>query len=230
MMNRSFMISISTTLLLFFTFASNAEEPKLERIEWTDVWVMNANQDAAARVLLVGDSIVKGYYGAVEKALGEKVSCARYATSLFLSNPDYLAELSLLLSRYDFDVIHINNGLHGWDYSEEEYTAGLTELLATIKQCSPESTVIWCMTTPVRVAQDVANIDANKNNRVIERNRIAAEIMNEREIPINDLYAVVIDHPEYFADDGVHYNGKGQAVEGDQVAAMIAQYLPEGIQ
>ena len=226
MMNRSLMITIIATLLLFSSFAGNAEEPKLERIEWTDVWVMNANQDVESRVLLVGDSIVKGYYGEVEKALGEKVSCARYATSLFLSNPDYLDELSLLLNRYDFDVIHINNGLHGWDYSEEAYKAGLPKLLEVIKQCAPETTVIWCMTTPVRIAKDVANIDSEKNDRVIERNRIAAAIMKENEIPVNDLYTTVVDHPEYFSGDGVHYNGKGQAVEGKQVAEKIAAYLP----
>lgn len=220
---------IAVMALLLFSSISNAEEPKLERIEWTDVWVMNANQDAEARVLLVGDSIVKGYYGAVEKALGEKVSCARYATSLFLSNPDYLSELILLLDRYDFDVIHINNGLHGWDYSEEEYTAGLTQLLATIKQCSPEATIIWCMTTPVRVAKEVAKINTEKNDRVLERNRIAAEIMKEHEIPVNDLYAAVIDHPEFFAEDGVHYSGKGQAAQGEQVAKSIEKHLPEGI-
>jgi len=228
-MKRNYVVIATLIFVLFSSFAVNAQETKLERIEWTDVWVMNANQDAGPRVLLVGDSIVKGYYGVVEKTLGEKVSCARYATSLFLSNPDYLSELSVLLKRYQFDVIHINNGLHGWDYSEEEYKAGLSELLATIKQCAPEAKVIWCMTTPVRVAKDVAQIETEKNNRVIERNRIAAEIMQQQEIPVDDLYAAVIDHPEYFSDDGVHFNGKGQGTQGEQVAKSIEKHLSEGI-
>ncbi len=226
-MHRNSMIAVMA--LLLFPFISNAEEPKLERIEWTDVWVMNANQEVAARVLLVGDSIVKGYYGAVEKALGEKVSCARYATSLFLSNPDYLSELILLLNRYDFDVIHINNGLHGWDYSEAEYKAGLVALLSVIEQFAPEAKLVWCMTTPVRMAKEVTKINTKKNDRVLERNRIATEIMEEHEIPINDLYAAVIDHPEFFAEDGVHYNGKGQAAQAEQVAKSIEKHLPEGI-
>ena len=228
-MNKHYGIAVATILLLLSSLTAIAQEPKLERIEWTDVWVMNANQDAGPRVLLVGDSIVKGYYDNVEKALGEKVSCARYATSLFLSNPDYLSELSVLLKRYQFDVIHINNGLHGWDYSEEEYKAGLIELLAVIQQCVPEAKIVWCMTTPVRIAKDVSNIDAEQNDRVIERNRIATEIMNEHGIPVNDLYAAVIDHPEYFAEDGVHFNGKGQAAQGEQVAKSIEKRLSEGI-
>jgi hypothetical protein len=34
--------------------------PKLERIEWSDIWITDADRDAGPRVLLVGDSIVRG--------------------------------------------------------------------------------------------------------------------------------------------------------------------------
>lgn len=201
------------------------QEVKLEKIEWTDIWVMDANATEHPRVLLVGDSIVKGYYGAVEERLSGKAACARYATSLFLSNPDYLAELSLLLKRYDFDVIHINNGLHGWEYSEEEYRQGLNNLLARIQQDAPRAKCIWCMTTPVRSSEDLSRFDADQNDRVIERNKIAAEIMNAAGIPVNDLYEAVKDHPEYIAKDGVHYNAKGQTAQAKQVAEQIEQLL-----
>ncbi|NLV44683.1 MAG: SGNH/GDSL hydrolase family protein [Candidatus Hydrogenedentes bacterium] len=205
----------------------SAQDVKLEKIEWTDIWVMDANEMANARVLLVGDSIVKGYYGPVEKHLSEKASCARYATSLFLSNPDYLAELGLLLKRYDFDVIHINNGLHGWDYTEEAYRLGLTALLEMMKRDAPEAKLIWCMTTPVRNSKELSQFDAAQNNRVIERNRIAAEIMEAAGIPVNDLYETVKDHPEYFAGDGVHYNGDGQTAQAKQVAERIEKALAD---
>jgi lysophospholipase L1-like esterase len=38
---------------------------------------------------------------------------------------------------------------------------------------------------------------------------------------VNDLFAAVIDHPEYFADDGVHFNEAGRAVLGGLVAQSI---------
>ncbi|NOX55461.1 MAG: hypothetical protein GXP27_13690 [Planctomycetes bacterium] len=94
--------------------ASAAARPILEPIEWSNVWVVGANQKDRPRVLLIGDSIVRGYYRVVERELGEKAYCAHFATSAFLSNPDDLAMLKVLLKRYRFDVIHINNGLHGW--------------------------------------------------------------------------------------------------------------------
>jgi len=44
------------------TGAVSAEEPILERIEWVDIWGTDANKDGLHRVLLVGDSITRGYF------------------------------------------------------------------------------------------------------------------------------------------------------------------------
>lgn len=49
-----------------------ADEPISERIEWIDIWVTDADKDDLPRVLLVGDSITRGYFGAVEKHLEGK--------------------------------------------------------------------------------------------------------------------------------------------------------------
>ena len=85
------------------------DKPILERIEWTDIWVTNADKDDLPRVLFVGDSIARGYFGAAEKELAGKANCARYATSAFISHKDFLGNLKILLKRYRWDVIHINN-------------------------------------------------------------------------------------------------------------------------
>ena len=47
--------------------------PRLEKIERTDIWVANANQDDLPRILLIGGSIARGYFGAVEKDLAAKL-------------------------------------------------------------------------------------------------------------------------------------------------------------
>jgi lysophospholipase L1-like esterase len=186
--------------------ATAEDKPILERIEWSDVWVVNADRDDLPRVLLVGDSIVKGYYDSAEKALAGKANLARYATSKFMGHLDYLRELEILLRGYTFDVIHINNGLHGWGYTEEQYRESFPELLECIEKYAP------------------SQLD-DKNDRVIARNRISVEVMVEHEIPIDDLYALVADHPEYFSQDGVHFNDEGRAAQGKQVAEMIAEAL-----
>jgi lysophospholipase L1-like esterase len=204
-----------------------AQQVKHEPIEWSDIWIANANKDDRPRILLVGDSITKGYYPAVETRLSGKANCARYATSKFLGDPDYLAELSLILKRYKFDVIQINNGLHGLDYTEKEYKEALRNLLVTIKRRAPKAKLIWCTTTPVRAVKNLAQFNSEQNNRVIERNRIAAGIMNHHKIPIINLYEVVKDHPEYFEKDGVHFNDKGKIVQAKSISEAIAKSLSD---
>ena len=39
----------------------------------------------------------------------------------------------MVLSQYKFDVIHFNNGMHGWQHSEKEYDQAFPRFLATIK-------------------------------------------------------------------------------------------------
>src|SRR5438309_134160 len=95
--------------------AGPAGEPRVVRedIEWLDVWVPDANAGGLPRVLLVGDSITRGYGPAVERNLKGKAYVARLATSKSVGDPGLLAEVSLVLGQYRFDLVHFNNGLHG---------------------------------------------------------------------------------------------------------------------
>jgi lysophospholipase L1-like esterase len=63
-----------------------------------------------------------------------------------------------------------------------------------------------------------------KNENVLARNRIAAGVMAAQGIPINDLYSLGAEHPEYFAD-AAHYNAAGKAGQGALVAKAIATLL-----
>ena len=202
---------------------SKAKLP-LENTEWTDIWITNADQDNLPRVLLVGDSITHGYFSEVEKVLDGKASCARYTTSGFMGNPDYLDELKILLGRYRFKVIHVNNGLHGWDYTEAQYRQSLPGLMETLRRYGAGATLIWASTTPTRSPDNPAQLAAD-TNRVQERNRIAAEYMQRHGIALDDLYTLVADHPEYYVDDHTHFNAQGQAVEAQQVGGAILRVL-----
>ncbi|MFH1744266.1 MAG: SGNH/GDSL hydrolase family protein [bacterium] len=224
---RKMLLSVIMLLVnAWVPFISFGDPPVLERIEWSDTWVVNANNQDLPRVLLVGDSIVKGYYGVVESALSGKANCARFATSAFMGNPDYLSELEVLLKRYTFRVIHINNGLHGWGYSEEEYEKRLLPLMALLKKHGKGAVLIWATTTPVRKSADLTHF-SEKIARVKERNRIAAEFMINNGIEINDLCSLVEDHPEFHVADGVHFNSEGNAILGECVVKVISKHFAE---
>ena len=99
----------------------NVPPSSREFIEWCDIWISHANETNLPRVLLIGDSITRDYYPEVEKHLAGKAYVARLATSRFLTDPVLAKEIALVLEGTKFDIIHFNNGMHGWQHSEQEY-------------------------------------------------------------------------------------------------------------
>ena len=198
----------------------------MEYIEWLDIWVAGADRSDMPRLLLVGDSIACSYYAYVEKALEGQYYCARLCTSARVCDAVFLRQLSLVLEEYHFDVVHFNNGLHGGSSTLDEYRAGLERAWDDILAHAPGARCIWAASTPVRRPGHLAELDAERTDWVEERNRAAAEIAARRGIPVDDLFTPVCDHPEYFADDGVHYNAEGVAVLGDTVLAALRACAP----
>ena len=127
MKNKIVLIIMIATCQLAISQEPTAEsDQKIERenIEWCDIWVANAQSDDKPRILLIGDSILIGYYKSVSEDLEGDAYCARFATSACVADPAFLQQLELMLSQYRYSVIHFNKGLHGIGYTEDEYQAG----------------------------------------------------------------------------------------------------------
>ena len=195
-----------------------------EASEWCNIWVSHADKSDLPRALMIGDSISVGYFSDVEKQLAGKAYAARLSTSRCVGDPVLLAEVALVLGGASFDVIHINNGLHGvGPVSEKEYAEFLPQFIEHIRRLAPRAKLVWASSTPWRVKGTSDKFDP-KNENVQERNRIAADFMAAQGIPINDLYLLGAEHPEYFAD-AVHYNAAGKSAQGALVAKAIAKLL-----
>ncbi len=69
--------------------ATGAGISKVSRddIEWLDVWLPHPNDNDLPRVLLIGDSITRGYYPEVEKALAGRAYVGRLTPSKSLGDP-----------------------------------------------------------------------------------------------------------------------------------------------
>jgi len=151
MKNQLLTLSLAIALVSNFTATkANAAPPAREFIEWCDIWVSHANDTNLPRVLLIGDSIARDYYPEVEKRLEGKAFVARLATSRFVSDPVLLKEIESVLEGTKFDVIHFNNGMHGWQHSEAEYRKAFPKLIKTIRAHAPKARLIWATTTPLR--------------------------------------------------------------------------------
>src|SRR4051794_8227964 len=119
---------------LFFLFLLTvtpifAAAPARESIEWCDIWISHANETNLPRVLLIGDSIARDYYPAVEKGLSGKAFVGRLTTSRFVADPVLLKEITAVLDGTKFDLVVFNNGMHGWQHSEEEYRNAFPKLI-----------------------------------------------------------------------------------------------------
>jgi lysophospholipase L1-like esterase len=206
--------------------SGSSDEPQVirEGTEWLDVWMPEANAKGLPRVLLVGDSITRGYGPRVEQQLKGKAYVARLATSKSVGDPALLAEVALVLGQARFDVIHFNNGLHGFGYTENDYRKAFPDLIATMKQGAPGSKLIWATTTPVRQRDHLDQLDP-RTDRVEARNAIALKVVQAEKIPVNDLFALMDGHPEYHALDGIHFNEKGVTAQANQVVDQIKSAL-----
>ena len=216
-------VGILVCVLLCTSYCYSGE-PIRERIEWADIWVTDADKEDLPRILLIGDSITRGYFDEVEKQLAGKAYCARLTTSKCVSDPSFIDEVQLLLKHYRFAAVHFNNGLHGWGYTEDQYRQGLVDTVDGIREQAGKAKLIWATTTPVRDPSNLSQL-GERTERVEARNTIAAEIMGERNIPTNNLFELVANHPDWYSSDGTHFNGQGKAAQGKQVAESLVTLL-----
>lgn len=168
------------------------------------------------RVLLIGDSVSGGYTLATRTSLAGKANVHK-APENCGPTANGLKKLDVWLGDGHWDIIHFNFGLHDSRTPVADYEKRLREIVARLKKTG--ATLIWASTTP-RPAdgkEGPALVDA-----VIERNDIAAQVMRENGIAIDDLYAAVLPHlAEMQNPKDVHFHAKGYSFLGSQVAAAI---------
>ena len=225
-MRCSFHYCLAVATAIATTAAVHAQQPHIAReaMEWCNIWIPDSTGTKLPRVLLIGDSITGGYGPKVADSLKGKASVARLTTSKSIGDPALLAEVALVLEQCPFDVVHFNNGLHGWGYTEAEYEKHFPELVATIRKHAPKAKLIWATITPTRNRENLAVL-SDGAKRVQARNKAAEAIVTREGIAVDDLYALVKDHPEYWSPDGVHFNGKGIAVQVEQVTQRILEAI-----
>jgi hypothetical protein len=219
--------------LLFCAFGAcaPAQMPVTEKIEWT--WSDRPVKPVPGlpNVLLEGDSITRGYYPAVEKDLNGVANVYLFATSACSGDPRLPGQLRDYFSMMGvkFAVVHFNNGMHGWGYTEAQYAAGLPKMIAALRAGAPEAKLIFATTTPLQEGDATPGgpgTGVATNARIDARNRLAAEVMRRAEIETQHLHALMLKHQDLHAGN-VHYTQAGYAVAGAQTAEMIRKTLRE---
>ena len=206
------------------TYEENARTIPLETYEWDDIWYDHAPSEDKPRILLVGDSISRGYRTPVISALNDKYHTDNWASSKAVDNPAYIKQLDLVLSQAkDYKLIHMNNGLHGWHLSTEEYKLHYEKIICHIKENYPDTKLVLCLTTPVRNSKTKELAD--RNSLVISRNEAVLELACKYDLPVTDLYNSPLLESSATYTDTVHQNEDGYKLLTGIVNSKIREVL-----
>ena len=198
-----------------------------EYIEWADIYIPGANKTDKPHVLLLGNSITRGYHPEVSTMLEERAYVGRLSTSKSLGDPAYLEEVGNVLKNTTFSIIHFNNGLHGMNYSDEEYDRAFPELIALFKRYAPDARLIWANCTPIYKDKDMTELHPDTERGAI-RNKIAIRHVTPLGVEINPLDTLMLAHPEYYkGGDGAHPIPAGYSALAKQVSEFLVKYLPD---
>lgn len=194
----------------------------VEKIEWTWADRPLAIDDRLPNVLLLGDSITRGYYDATADMLKGKANVYLFATSAAIGSAMLLEQIQSYakMTQVHFDVVHVNNGMHGRTYSDEDYRAHYPAFLVTVKHQWPKARCIVATTTPVRADSE----DGPPNARIDARNTIAVADAARAGCVIDDQHALMLEHQDLH-DGNIHYTADGSRVQANQVTTIILRVL-----
>ena len=180
------------------------------------------------RVLLIGDSISMGYTIPVRELLKGKANVHRIPEN---GGPttNGIKKLDSWLGSGHWDVIHFNFGLHDVKLMEDgsnqvsmsDYEKNLRLIVDRLKKTG--ATLIWATSTPV--PEGKVN-PPRKDEDVIAYNAVAAMVMQDYGITVDDLYLVAgarlgewqLPHNVHFTEAG--YHGLAEAVAVSILAAL----------
>jgi len=180
------------------------------------------------RVLLIGDSIVGGYRKDTIAALAGKAYVDVWANP-YCQSTHTNKVLADVLTHGPYDVVHFNMGLHGWQ--EGRIKPGTFEPLMkayveVIRTKLPNAKLIWASSTPVTVKDKPADLDPEANPAIIEQNRMAAKVMAEMQVPVNDFYSLLVDKRSLARGDRFHWTPPAYKLLADMCIESLLKALP----
>ncbi|MCB1090610.1 MAG: SGNH/GDSL hydrolase family protein [Verrucomicrobiae bacterium] len=185
----------------------------------SNAWDFVEDDPALPRVLLIGDSVSRGYTQAVRKALAGKANVHR-APANCGPTASGIKNIEVWLGDGKWDVIHFNFGIHDRNTPLADYTQRLGQLVERMKQTGAR--LVWATTTPIPDDPEKKQTASS----IVERNAAAAEVMKTHRVATDDLFGAVTPHlAEYQNPNDVHFNGPGYDFLGGTVADSIQAAL-----
>jgi len=181
------------------------------------------------RVLLIGDSILNGYHANAAELLRGKVSLDVWVTPKHIGSKDLPADLKAIFAEHTYDLILFNDiGLHAWEpgrIPEGQYEPLLRAHLANLRKFAPKAKLIFASTTPMTTKTKPIALDPEFNPLIVERNKIAAKVMQENHVPVADYYGILAAKLDMAAGDRFHWTKPAYELIAQCAAQHVAQAL-----
>lgn len=173
------------------------------------------------RLLIIGDSISRGYTLAVRHALAGKVNAHR-APANCGPTANGLKNIDKWIGDSKWDVITWNFGIHDRDTDSKVYARNLEVLLAHLRKTGAK--IVWVRTTPAPPSGiSHEGYSAEQCDRL---NRVADRVMSRAGIPEVDLYSLMLPHlNDQQLLDSVHFTEAGYQRMGNEIAAAVLAIL-----
>ncbi|MFZ4611064.1 MAG: SGNH/GDSL hydrolase family protein [Gemmataceae bacterium] len=172
------------------------------------------------RVLLIGDSVSRGYTLPARVALERKANVHRAPENCGPTS-NGIKKMDVWLGEGKWDVIHFNFGIHDRKTSAKDYEDRLELIVKQLKATGAK--LIWASTTPI--PPDTKD-GPEATTAIIEKNRIAADIMKKNMVHVNDLFDFITPQLSKVQNPmDVHFKGEGYDMLGKQVALKIEEIL-----
>ncbi len=192
------------------------------------------------KVVLIGDSIRLSYAPVVAKQLEGQATIVSPAANGGDSK-NVLKHLDEWVIKVQPDVVHFNCGIHDvkkfketgkLQVSAEDYEKNLRAIVERLRM-ETKAKVLFALTTPIIDTRALkTRVERNYelfNENTEQYNAIARRVMQELEVPVNDLRAALGDADDQaraISDDGVHFNKAGVEKLGTAVKIFISEHLP----
>lgn len=185
----------------------------------SNAWDFIPDDPRLPRVLLIGDSVSRGYTQAVRRELAGVANVHR-APANCGPTASGLKNIDVWLGDGKWDLIHFNFGIHDRNTPLPDYLQRLELLIKRMRQTGAK--LVWASTTPIPDSPD----GKQTARSIVERNAAAAELMHTHGVAIDDLFSAITPHLEALQNpNDVHFNAKGYDFLGKQVADFIEQEL-----
>jgi hypothetical protein len=142
--------------------------------------------------------------------------------------------LTEMASRYKFDAVVFNNGLHSLSWTPDKVSdAVVLERMQKLTRCfkrgAPQAKIYYLLTTPHTAARPVPDKPVaslgDKNDVVIRLNTLSSRVMKDEGIEVIDAYSLLASRLELAAGDNFHWQGTAYQLITQEISNRVMSTL-----